>query len=259
MRRFRSVREQTATDVGEPHRIQLAVREAFPPETPAFTALGQVPAKTDVDETLQPSERLAGVGMPEVVDPPRHHRVHQRHEFLRTDRRSSRRHILQSLPNGLLGGLCRENVDGVLPTPETLAFHEVKPEEIKALGHAGHARLVVVEGQVHPLGDRCECGTGRLGASAADQNGIISIAVQRGTKLRWVAATMPQMIEQVQIGSKDGALLPYESTSPPSAPRTGRATRRCTQLASNFLSRVSGPTHATPHGDAAYGTQDTTV
>src|SRR5438128_5227983 len=95
MRRFRHVLEQAAANVDEPHRIQLAVRKAFPSETPAFTSLGQVSAKTDVDETLQPSERLAGVGVPEVVGPPRYHRIHHIHEFLRTDRRSSRRHVLQ--------------------------------------------------------------------------------------------------------------------------------------------------------------------
>ena len=60
MRRFRRVLEHAAANVGEPHRIQLAVRKAFPSETPAFTSLGQVPAKANVDETLQPSEGLAG-------------------------------------------------------------------------------------------------------------------------------------------------------------------------------------------------------
>src|SRR5262252_408666 len=65
MRRFRPVREHAAADVGEPHRIQLAVRETFPPETPAFTSLGQVPAKTDMHETLKPTKSLAGVRMSE--------------------------------------------------------------------------------------------------------------------------------------------------------------------------------------------------
>src|SRR5215510_7211947 len=65
MRRFRQIFEHAAANVDELHRIQLAVRKAFPSETPAFTSLGQVPAKTDVDETLQPAESLAGVGMPE--------------------------------------------------------------------------------------------------------------------------------------------------------------------------------------------------
>ena len=38
------------------------------------------------------------------------------------------------------------------------------------------------------------------------------------------------------IGSKDGALRHYCRTFPSSALRTGQATRRCTQLASNVLS-----------------------
>src|SRR6266478_4466114 len=71
MRRFRRVLEHAAANVGEPHGIQLAVRKAFPSETPAFASLGQVPAKTDVDKALEPSEGLAGVRVPEVVDPPR--------------------------------------------------------------------------------------------------------------------------------------------------------------------------------------------
>src|SRR5919199_6282690 len=42
----------------------------------------------------------------------------------------------------------------------------------------------------------------------------------------------PEMV----IGSKDGALRHYCRTFPPSALRTGQATRRCTQLASNVQS-----------------------
>src|SRR5215813_9193417 len=81
MRRVHPVREHAAADVDESHRIQLAMRKALPSETPAFTSLGQVPAKTDIDETLEPSEGLAGIGVPEVVDPPRHHRIHHRHKL----------------------------------------------------------------------------------------------------------------------------------------------------------------------------------
>src|SRR5215472_10559459 len=119
MRRFRFVLEQAAAKVGKPHRLQLAVRKALPSETPAFASLGQVPAKTNVDEALKPSEGLAGVGMTEVVDPPHHHRIHHVHELLRTDGRSSRRHILQAVPNVLLSRLGWENVDGLLPAPGT--------------------------------------------------------------------------------------------------------------------------------------------
>src|SRR5215475_1811417 len=128
MRRFRPVREQAAAAVGEPHRIQLAVRKAFPPETPAFTALGQVPAKTDIDEALKPTESLAGVRVPEVVRPPRHYRIDHLHEFLRADRCSSRRDVLQAVPNLLLGRLRRENVDGVLAALlGLLRFTKLKP------------------------------------------------------------------------------------------------------------------------------------
>src|ERR671930_2015326 len=70
MRRFRHVLEHAAANVDEPHRIQLAVRKAFPSETPAFASLGQVPAKADVNEALKPSEGLARIRVPEVVHPP---------------------------------------------------------------------------------------------------------------------------------------------------------------------------------------------
>src|SRR5262249_55929848 len=199
MRRFRLVREHAAANVGEPHRIQLAVRKALPSETPAFTSLSQVPAKTDVDEALEPSERLAGVGVPEVVDPPRHYGIHHIHAFLRTDRRSSRRAILQAVPHFLLGGLGWEDVDGLLAAPGTLAFHKVEADEITPIGHACHARLGAVEGQIHPLGDAREGGKDRLRASATYQDGIIGVAVEGGTKLRRIVATMPQLIQQVQV------------------------------------------------------------
>src|SRR5262249_29639552 len=100
-RRLRHVLQQAAANGDEPHRIQLAVRKAFPSETPACTSLGQVPATSDVDEALKPSERWAGVGVSEGVCPPRPHGMHHRHAFLRTDRRSSRRDILQAVPNFL--------------------------------------------------------------------------------------------------------------------------------------------------------------
>ena len=44
-----------------------------------------------------------------------------------------------------------------------------------------------------------------------------------------------ELIQAVQIGSKDGALPPYGGTSPPSALRTGQATPRGIRLASEGL------------------------
>ena len=52
MRRLRHVCELTAANVDEAHGIQRAVWEAFPPQPPACTSLGHIPAKAEGDETL---------------------------------------------------------------------------------------------------------------------------------------------------------------------------------------------------------------
>src|SRR5205823_12006225 len=159
----------------------LAIRKTFPSKTSYLTSLGQVHAKTDIDETLKPTESLAGIRVPEVVRPPRHYRIHHIHEFLRADRCSSRRYVLQAVPNLLLGRLRQENVDGVLAAPRTPPFHEVEADEIESLGHTRHVSLVAVEGQVHPRVDSLPCGESGLGAFVAYQNGIVGVAVQRRT------------------------------------------------------------------------------
>jgi hypothetical protein len=66
----------------------------------------------------------------------------------------------------------------------------------------------------------------------------------------------PEVEDVVQSGSKDGALLPHRSTSPSSARRTGRATRRGTRLASNLMSRFSMLTRSTHLDDAADGMEN---
>src|SRR5262249_58593192 len=101
--------------------------------------------------------------------------------------------------NFLLGGLCRENVDGLLPAPGTSTFHKVEPDEITPIGHPCHARLVAVDGQIHPLGDALKGGEDRLRASAAHHDSVISIAVSGRTELCRVASAMPQLIPQVQV------------------------------------------------------------
>src|SRR4029453_17341773 len=95
MHRFRHVFEHAAADVHEAHGIELAVWEAFPPKTPTFTSLGQVPAKTDIDKALQPTAGRAGIRVPAVVRPPQHDRVHHLHELFRANRRASRCEIFQ--------------------------------------------------------------------------------------------------------------------------------------------------------------------
>ena len=58
-----------------------------------------------------------------------------------------------------------------------LRFHKVKPNEIKPIGHPCHACLVAVDGQIHPLGDALKGSEYRLRTSAADQDGVIGVAV----------------------------------------------------------------------------------
>ena len=68
MHRFRHVLQLAAADIGKAHRIQLAIRIALPSEPPAFTSLGEVATKTNIDKALEPTECLAGVGVAEVIE-----------------------------------------------------------------------------------------------------------------------------------------------------------------------------------------------
>ncbi len=70
LRRVRHGRAHAAAHGGAPPRLPLAVRHALPSDTPALPSLGHVPTKTAVAATLEPSERLAGGGVPAVVAPP---------------------------------------------------------------------------------------------------------------------------------------------------------------------------------------------
>ena len=84
-----------------------------------------------------------------------------------------------------------------LAAPRTPPFHEVEADEITSIGHPRHVRLVAVEGQVHPRGDRFQCREHWLGTCAAYQNGLIGVAVQRRPKLLRVASLMPQLLQKV--------------------------------------------------------------
>jgi hypothetical protein len=57
--RFRHVLQLAGADISQAHRIQLAVRIAVPSEAPAFTSLGPVATKANVDEALESPECLA--------------------------------------------------------------------------------------------------------------------------------------------------------------------------------------------------------
>jgi hypothetical protein len=197
MRRFRHVFEPAAANGHESHGIQRAVWEACPPKTPALPSLGQIPAKADIDEALQPSECLAGGCVSAVVSPPRHDRMHPLHACRWVDRCPSRGKGVQPVAPRLLGGRGREQVDGVLAAPGALPFHEVETDAVESVGQSCHAGLVTVERQLHPRGNRLAGRQGRLRASAAHQDGVIGVAVQCGPQLRRVASPVPQVIEQV--------------------------------------------------------------
>jgi hypothetical protein len=90
---------------------------------------------------------------------------------------------------------------------------------------------------------------------------IIGKADQEASALQaWLDLLLKPFIEDLmEIGSKDGALPPCGGTSPPSALRTGRATRRCTQLAGNLLTCTTGASHAILLDDAVDGMRDRAV
>src|SRR5262245_17760163 len=132
--RFRPVLQLAAADIGEAHRIPLAIRIALPSKPPAFTSLGEIATNANVDEALQSPKCLAGVRVTKVVDPSRHQRIDLGHEFLGTDRRPSRGKVLQLVADRLLGGLGWEEINGLLACRGTFALDELDAEEVKPLG-----------------------------------------------------------------------------------------------------------------------------
>src|SRR5262249_1114005 len=122
--------------------------------------------------------------------------------------------------------------------------------------HPGLLRRQLQSKLLHTVG---ECAVEVLGVALVlkRDDEIVHKARQIGFALQVFLGSLlkPEVEHVVQIGSKDGALLHYWSTSPPSALRTGRATPRCTRLASNCLSRSSLLICAIHLDDAAYGTR----
>ena len=135
-RRLRRVLEPAAAHGDASHRLPLAVRQTCPSATSALTAWGQVPATPARHETLQPTQRLAGVRLAARVRPPRHDRMHHLHACLRADWCTSRRDGLQAVPTLLLSRLGWEHVDGVLPAPGTFPLHDVEADAIASRGDA---------------------------------------------------------------------------------------------------------------------------
>ena len=86
-------------------------------------------------------------------------------------------HVLQAVPNLLLGGLGWENVDGFLPLLGLLRFTKLKP--MKSNPSVTRVTRVLSRLSVSSmrLAIRLKGGEHRLRASAAYQDGIIGVAV----------------------------------------------------------------------------------
>src|SRR4029077_2740806 len=69
MRRLSVVLDDSTPDVDHPPGIQSRIRVFLPPEASAFTAIVQVAAKANVDESLQVPKRVACIGVTIVINP----------------------------------------------------------------------------------------------------------------------------------------------------------------------------------------------
>ena len=199
MHRLRHVLPLAAAAVGEPHRLPLAIRIAFPSDPPAFPSLGEVATQTTGDEALSRAEGVTRVGVPARVAPSRHPRIDWGHECLRTHRRASRGEVFQLVASLLLGGLGRKEGEGVLATRGTLAFDKLNAKAFTALGQAGLPRLVPVEGPRHPFRHRRKGRQGRSGTLATDQQGSIRVPMECRSELRGRRAAVPEWIEESQV------------------------------------------------------------
>ena len=76
MRRLSLVPDDSAPDVNDASGIQGRIRVFLPPEASTSTTKVQVPAKANVDESLQAAKCLACVGVAEVICPTAHRLIH---------------------------------------------------------------------------------------------------------------------------------------------------------------------------------------
>ena len=85
-------------------------------------------------------------------------------------------------------------MSGGTPSP-----HKVEPEIVKPLGHFCDPRLGAVDDEVHTRHNRFERVQRLLGIAPADQDGIIGIAMQRGSERGRIPPAVPDLIQEVQV------------------------------------------------------------
>jgi hypothetical protein len=188
MRRSFLVPDKSAANIDDPHGIQFLIRKSLPSEPPAFASKGQVTSKTNVDKSLQPPTCIAGIGVSIVIDPPAHRFINLGYKFIRCNWCSPLGKVFNPVTNAALRRFAGKNVDYILTRVGTATLYKGKPDKIKTLGQLRNTRLFSIELQSHSPGNGLERLKRWIGTFAANQNGIIGIAVKTGSKLLRVAA-----------------------------------------------------------------------
>ena len=207
MHRLTLVPNDPTANVDHALGIQGLIRIFLPSEATAFTTVGQVTTKAGVDEALQQSKGLAGIRMTKVINPASYHLIDLLHEFIRRDWCSPFAKALNPMTYPLLRGLTRRQVDDVLAQRRTTAFHKLKAQKVKTFREFADAGLLAIQAQVHAPRYRFKSCQRVTGTFPTHQNGVVRVTMQRRAQAFWVVPLMPDLIQQVQIGSKDGALL----------------------------------------------------
>ncbi len=174
------------------------MRRVLPSEPTALTAPGQGASKADSDAALQGPQGLAGIGVAIGVDPPPPHVIPLRHKVRRRTRGAPFGNGLAAPPHAAWRRLTGKEVDGLLAAGRAASLHEVASEEVTALRPFRDACLVAIERPSPPSRQRGTRLQRLRGACATNADGIVGIALQRGTQLLRRAPLMPHLVSQGQ-------------------------------------------------------------
>jgi hypothetical protein len=142
MHRCSRVPEIPAANVDQSLGIQGLVRIFLPSEPSASTARGQVATQAGVDESLQGSKCLTGVGVPIIIGPPPHGLVDLLHEHIGRDRCPPFGEGLNPTTYLTLGRFAGKEVNRGLAGGGTAAFDTLKSDKVKAIGQFGDPGLL---------------------------------------------------------------------------------------------------------------------
>ncbi len=146
MHRLTRVLDDSAPDVNDASGIQGRIRVFLPPEASTFTTKVQVPAKANVDESLQAAKCLACVGVAEVICPTAHRLIHLLNKLRRRNCRPPLGEVFNPPSDIALRPLAGKDVDARLTDLGRATLHELEPDEVKPFGqlrNPGLSRLIV--------------------------------------------------------------------------------------------------------------------